>query len=265
MTQIAMLGTGIMGAAMARNLLKNGHGVAAWNRTRERAEPLAADGATVAGSPAEAVEGADVVMTMLNDGDTALAVLTDAAPALRDGRIWAQMGTVGVDDVPRLAAFAAEHGATFVDSPVQGTRQPAEQGKLMVADAWSKGTDAQRKEFQDLFLTLFGKIAFPKIRKNFENLDTVLYEEPTVEGDTAKIASTILINHPLKKQELKVKYQLVKQSSAWKVVDVAVLGDSMLIGIRDDQVQPLLKEGGWDALLKAMREKAAELKDIQLK
>lgn len=140
-----------------------------------------------------------------------------------------------------------------------------EQGKLMVADAWSKGTDAQRKEFQDLFLTLFGKIAFPKIRKNFENLDTVLYEEPTVEGDTAKIASTILINHPLKKQELKVKYQLVKQGSAWKVVDVAVLGDSMLIGIRDDQVQPLLKEGGWDALLKAMREKAAELKDIQLK
>ena len=140
-----------------------------------------------------------------------------------------------------------------------------EQGKLMVADAWSKGTDAQRKEFQDLFLTLFGKIAFPKIRKNFENLDTVLYEEPTVEGDKANIASTILINHPLKKQELKVKYQLVKQGSAWKVVDVAVLGDSMLIGIRDDQVQPLLKEGGWDALLKAMREKAAELKDIQLK
>lgn len=140
-----------------------------------------------------------------------------------------------------------------------------EQGKLMVADSWSKGTDAQRKEFQDLFLTLFGKIAFPKIRKNFENLDTVLYEEPTLDGDKAAIASTILINHPLKKQELKVKYQLVKQGAAWKVVDVAVLGDSMLIGIRDDQVQPLLKEGGWDALLKAMREKAAELKDVQLK
>ncbi len=140
-----------------------------------------------------------------------------------------------------------------------------EQGKLMVADSWAKGTPAQQKEFQDLFMTLFGKIAFPKIRKNFENLDTVLYEEPAVDGDKANIASTILINHPLKKQELKVKYQLVKQGGAWKVVDVAVLGDSMLIGIRDDQVQPLLKEGGWDALLKAMRDKAAELKDIQLK
>lgn len=140
-----------------------------------------------------------------------------------------------------------------------------EQGKMLVADSWAKGTDAQRKEFQELFMTLFGKIAFPKIRKNFENLDTVLYEEPTITGDTANIASTILINHPLKKQELKVKYQLVKQAGAWKVVDVAVLGDSMLTGIRDDQVQPILKESGWDGLLKAMRAKAAELKDVQLK
>lgn len=140
-----------------------------------------------------------------------------------------------------------------------------EQGKLLVGEQWAKGTDAQRKEFQDLFTTLFAKIAFPKIRKNFENLDTVLYDEPTVNGEKAEMASTILINHPMKKQELKVKYQLVKAGGAWKVVDVAVLGDSMLVGIRDDQVQPLLKEGGWDALLKAMREKTAELKDVVLK
>lgn len=140
-----------------------------------------------------------------------------------------------------------------------------DQGKFLVADSWGKGTDAQRKEFEDLFMQLFGKIAFPRIRKNFENLDTILYDEPTVTGETASIASTILINHPLKKQELKVKYQLVKDGKGWKVVDVAVLGDSMLTGIRDDQVQPILKESGWDGLLKAMREKNAELKDITLK
>ena len=140
-----------------------------------------------------------------------------------------------------------------------------EQGKVLVADSWGKGTDAQRKEFQDLFFQLFAKIAFPKIRKNFENLDTVLYDEPAVTGDTAAMASTILINHPLKKQELKVKYHLVKQASGWKVVDVAVLGDSMLTGIRDDQIQPILKEGGWNALLDAMRKKTQELKDVQLK
>ncbi|MFI0483600.1 NAD(P)-dependent oxidoreductase [Actinomadura sp. 9N215] len=135
MTAVAMLGTGIMGAAMARNLLKDGDRVTAWNRTRSRAEPLAGDGATVAGSPAEAVAGADVIITMLNDGETALSVLAQATPGLRPGQVWAQMGTVGVEDVPRLAAFAAEHGLVFADAPVQGTKQPAEQGKLIVLAA----------------------------------------------------------------------------------------------------------------------------------
>jgi phospholipid transport system substrate-binding protein len=141
-----------------------------------------------------------------------------------------------------------------------------EQGKLLCADSWAKGTDAQRAEFQKLFLELFAKIAFPKIRKNFENLDTVLYDDPAVEGDKATIGSTILINHPMKKQELKVTYAMVKGKGGWQVVDVTVKGgNSMLTDIRDDQVQPLLKEGGWDGLLKAMRDKSAELKDVQLK
>lgn len=140
-----------------------------------------------------------------------------------------------------------------------------EQGKFLVGDEWAKGTDAQRKEFIELFHQLFGKIAFPKIRKNFENLDTVIYDEPTVTGDKASIASTILINHPMKKQELKVKYELAKVAGQWRVIDVSVLGDSMLTGIRDDQIKPIYKEGGWEHLLKLMRDKNAELKDVVLK
>lgn len=140
-----------------------------------------------------------------------------------------------------------------------------EQGKFLVGDEWAKGTDAQRKEFIDLFHQLFGKIAFPKIRKNFENLDTVIYDEPTVTGEKASIASTILINHPMKKQELKVKYELAKVGGQWRVIDVSVLGDSMLTGIRDDQIKPIYKEGGWEHLLKLMRDKNAELKDVVLK
>lgn len=139
-----------------------------------------------------------------------------------------------------------------------------EQGAFLVGEDWAKGTDAQRKEFITLFHTLFAKMAFPKIRKDFENLDTVLYDEPEVKGDRAEIASTILINHPLKKQELKVKYQLINKGG-WKVIDVKVLGDSMLTGIRDDQTFPILKEGGWDKLLKLMREKAKELEGVPLK
>ncbi|MFV2175440.1 NAD(P)-dependent oxidoreductase [Actinomadura sp. LOL_016] len=151
MTDVALLGTGIMGTAMARNLLRDGHRVAVWNRTAARAEPLRADGATVAPSPAEAVTGADVVITMLDDGETALAVMADAAPGLRSGQVWAQMGTVAVDAVPRLAALAAEHGPTFVDAPVQGTRQPAEQGKLIVLAA---GPHDARAVLEPVFGTL---------------------------------------------------------------------------------------------------------------
>ncbi|RFS81207.1 NAD(P)-dependent oxidoreductase [Actinomadura spongiicola] len=138
MTSVAMLGTGIMGAAMARNLLRGGHTVTAWNRTRSRAEPLAADGAKVVDSPAEAVADAEVVITMLKDGETALSVLETAAESLRAGQVWAQMGTVGVASVPRLAGFAAERGLTFVDAPVQGTKQPAEQGRLVILAAGPK-------------------------------------------------------------------------------------------------------------------------------
>lgn len=134
-----------------------------------------------------------------------------------------------------------------------------EQGKLLLGEEWAKGTDAQRQEFTKLFQALFAKMAFPKIRKNFEHLDTVLYEEPAVKGNRAEIASTILINHPMKKQELKVKYDMVKEKGGWKVIDVSVLGDSMLKGIREDQIIPIMKEGGWAHLLELMRQKVKEL------
>ncbi|WP_251091813.1 NAD(P)-dependent oxidoreductase [Streptomyces sp. Caat 7-52] len=132
---VSVLGTGIMGAAMARNLLRAGHTVRAWNRTRAKAEPLAADGAHVAGSPAEAVMGADVVLTMLYDGPAALEVMREAAPALRSGAAWVQSTTAGIEGIGDLAAFAREHGLVFFDAPVLGTRQPAEDGRLLVLAA----------------------------------------------------------------------------------------------------------------------------------
>ncbi|MGA5178718.1 NAD(P)-dependent oxidoreductase [Streptomyces pseudogriseolus] len=132
---ITVLGTGIMGAAMARNLLEAGHTVRAWNRTRARADPLAADGAHVAGTPAEAVESADVVLTMLYDGPATLETMRAAAPALPRGAVWAQCTTSGIEDVAGLAAFARDHGLRFYDAPVLGTRKPAEDGQLTVLAA----------------------------------------------------------------------------------------------------------------------------------
>ncbi|MEV1067189.1 NAD(P)-dependent oxidoreductase [Streptomyces sp. NPDC050263] len=132
---VSVLGTGIMGAAMARNLARAGHTVRAWNRTRVKAEPLAADGAHIADTPAEAVRGADVVLTMLYDGPATLEVMREAAPALSVGAAWLQSTTAGLESVGDLAAFARDHGLVFFDAPVLGTRQPAEAGQLTVLAA----------------------------------------------------------------------------------------------------------------------------------
>ncbi|MGR6970948.1 NAD(P)-dependent oxidoreductase [Streptomyces cynarae] len=132
---VSVLGTGIMGAAMARNIARAGHTVRAWNRTRDKAEPLTADGAQVAGTPAEAVRDADVVLTMLYDGATVLQVMREAADALRPGTAWVQSTTAGIEATGELAAFAREHGLAFYDAPVLGTRQPAEAGQLTVLAA----------------------------------------------------------------------------------------------------------------------------------
>jgi 3-hydroxyisobutyrate dehydrogenase len=131
MTTVAVLGTGKMGAGMARQLLQHGHEVRVWNRSRDRAAPLADDGATVSDDPAEAVRGADVVLPMLFDADSVLEVLQEAADGLSESAVLVQCTTVGLDQ-PRVAQAAGRLGLRVLDAPVLGTRQPAEEGKLVV-------------------------------------------------------------------------------------------------------------------------------------
>lgn len=133
------------------------------------------------------------------------------------------------------------------------------QGAFLLEDQWQTATPAQREEFKVLFQKLFALIAFPKIRQNFEHLATINYDAAKVKGSDASVDSLILINHPLKKQELKVAYDVVKEGAAWKVKDVSVLGDSMLLGIRDGQIRPIMKKGGWDHLLALMRTRVKQL------
>ena len=126
---VAVLGTGTMGAAMARNIGAAGIPVRAWNRTPERAEGL---GAEVVATPAEAVRGADAMLTMLSDGAAVEEVAGAALDALPDDAVWLQMSTVGIAANERLAAIAGQRGVAFVDAPVSGTKQPAESGELLV-------------------------------------------------------------------------------------------------------------------------------------
>src|SRR5450631_3437596 len=142
MTQqtIAVLGTGIMGAPIARNLQKAGFTVRAWNRSRDKATALESDGITVADTPADAVKDADFVLTMLIDGDAVEQTMVDGGglSAMRKEAIWLQCSTVGIDAIEHLDALAKQANVAFVDAPVTGTKKPAEDGTLTVLAAGNR-------------------------------------------------------------------------------------------------------------------------------
>src|SRR5688500_9857477 len=119
-----------MGAGMARSLVRAGPPVRLWNRDPLKALALARPGAEPCDSPAEAVAGADVVLTMLFDAGAVEQVVRRAEPAA--GTLWLQCSTVGLEDVDRLGDVARELGLVYVDCPVQGTRKPAEEGQLVL-------------------------------------------------------------------------------------------------------------------------------------
>jgi 3-hydroxyisobutyrate dehydrogenase len=132
-----------MGAPMARVLARAGFDVQAWNRTRAKAEPLAADGVSVCASPRDATANAQVVITMLSDVDAVEAAMSGDDGGLAgaaDDAVWLQTSTVGVDGEQRLRQLADRSGIGYVDCPVLGTTQPAEKGQLVAlaagADGW---------------------------------------------------------------------------------------------------------------------------------
>jgi 3-hydroxyisobutyrate dehydrogenase len=166
---VAVLGAGgTMGFPMARNIARAGIGVRAWNRSRQKAEPLARDGAVIAGSPAEAARGASIVLTMLADEDAVVAAMDGPQGALSampganaEGggnrtddpngphhALWLQMSTIGEAATRRCAELANRNGVGFVDAPVLGTRQPAEERKLVILES---GPEEARPRTQPIF------------------------------------------------------------------------------------------------------------------
>jgi len=135
---VAVLGTGIMGAPMARRLKAAGFGVTVWNRTREKSLALGADGIVVADEAATAVAQADVVIVMLSSGPVCEAVLAGGEGAR--GIIAAMqpqtrliiMSSIPVDSAKRLDAVAREHDVFCVDAPVSGGEKGAKDGTLSI-------------------------------------------------------------------------------------------------------------------------------------
>jgi 3-hydroxyisobutyrate dehydrogenase len=133
---VAVLGTGIMGSAMARNLAAAGLPTRAWDRSQAAVAHLAGGGVSVAASPAEAVRDASVVITMLPTAEVVESVVFSdgVAEAFRSGATWAQMGTIGVDATIDVSKRLGQQrpDVTFVDAPVSGSKGPAEAGQLLI-------------------------------------------------------------------------------------------------------------------------------------
>jgi len=134
--QVAVIGTGTMGTAMARRLLGAGVDVRAWSRHPATAMPLADEGATAFAHASDAVAGADVVITMLPTVEATADVMFDggALRAMPPAAIWVQMATIGVEATGWLATqtLTWRPEVTFVDAPVSGSREPAESGQLLI-------------------------------------------------------------------------------------------------------------------------------------
>jgi hypothetical protein len=145
-TPVAVLGTGIMGSAMARNLLAARLPTTVWDRSPLATGPLAEAGAQVAASPAEAVRDARVVITMLPTAGVVNSVIfgEGVAEAFTEGAVWAQMGTIGVTATTEIAArlSTVRPAVLFVDAPVSGSKGPAEAGLLLILASGPRAAEA---------------------------------------------------------------------------------------------------------------------------
>lgn len=146
MPSVAVLGAGTMGAGMVRSLRRVGLAVRVWNRDGAKARALTDVGAVACASPAEAADGADVVITMLHDADAVTEAIRRAAPT--PGTAWLQTSTVGLDGVERTIVLARELGVELVDCPVMGTRKPAEEGALVLL---ASGSESARVQLAPVF------------------------------------------------------------------------------------------------------------------
>ncbi|MDO3410858.1 NAD(P)-dependent oxidoreductase [Saccharibacillus sp. CPCC 101409] len=154
MEQLAWIGTGYMGLPMARNLLKAGYPLRAFNRTAAKAEPLADHGVELAQSPRAACEGAKAVFVMLTKGSAVEDVLNGADGVLAGlgaGALVVNMSTIAPDEAREFARLTEEAGGVYVDAPVSGSVGPAENGQLVIlAGGDEQAVDACKPYFEIL-------------------------------------------------------------------------------------------------------------------
>ena len=173
---IAFLGTGLMGLHQARNLLRAGYPLTAWNRTRARAEALVPDGARVVDAAPEAAGEAEVVVLMLENGPIVEQVLfgSGVAEALRPGSVVVDMSSIKPAEAQDHARRLAERGVAHVDAPVSGGTVGAEAGTLAIM---AGGEDAD----------------FAKVEPVLRAMGRPVHVGPHGAGQLAKLANQIIV------------------------------------------------------------------------
>ncbi|MDW3206293.1 MAG: NAD(P)-dependent oxidoreductase [Alphaproteobacteria bacterium] len=183
--QIAFIGTGIMGAPMARNLVRNGFTVTAWNRSRSKSDALKTDGVIVAETAAEAARKADLVIVMLSDGPTCDHVLNDQGdhgapvlPAMRAGSRLVVMSSIPVETARDQAERAAARGIGYLDAPVSGGEKGAMEATLAIM------AGGREEDFEAL-------------RPAFEAMGRPTLVGAAGAGQLAKLANQIIVGNTL--------------------------------------------------------------------
>ncbi|TYO99989.1 3-hydroxyisobutyrate dehydrogenase/2-hydroxy-3-oxopropionate reductase [Geothermobacter ehrlichii] len=159
MKRIGFLGLGIMGRAMAANLVRAGFQVTVWNRTSAACAPLVELGARQAGSIQEAVRASEVTLAMLADPEASHEVALGAdgvVSCLQPGQAYVDMSTVDPDTARAIGDAVTRVGGRFLEAPVSGSRKPAEEGSLVILAA---GDEALYREMAAVFDCL-GKKSF---------------------------------------------------------------------------------------------------------
>ena len=175
MAAIGFIGLGNMGAPMAANLLRAGHAVTGYDVSHPALEALRAAGGTAAPGMAEAVAGAEVIVTMLPSGRHVRAVVGDALPHLQPGALLVDCSTIDVATARELAATAASHGFAMLDAPVSGGVSGAAAGTL----TFMAGGDAE---------------AFARAQPLLANMGrTVVHAGPAGAGQAAKVCNNLIL------------------------------------------------------------------------
>jgi len=175
---IAFLGTGIMGAPMAANLIKAGFTAAVWNRTRSKTDPLAALGARVASGPADCVKDADYILSILDSGPVVREVFFDsgAADAMKRGAVFIDMASIPPKMAQEHAAWLKERGVAHLDAPVSGGSFGAAEGSLAIM-AGGEQADFDRTERDGVW----------------KPMGRASYIGPAGSGQIAKLANQIMV------------------------------------------------------------------------